>query len=211
MSTKTLGIIGTAGRGLDAATLDVATMGVMKGVAQSFVKLLGVDTVVSGGSAWADSLAVHLYVNNLVPNLSLHLPCPFDFNAGRFDDTYDTGRALNHYHDCFEKITGHSSLNELALAFTKSIKVTYPQDHENHRKGFGLFFARNTGTANEADIMLAFTYGEKGKAQLKEGGTKDTMDKYLARQGKYIPSIYYGGFETQAYHFNLTDRIIYEL
>ena len=68
-----LSIIGTAGRGDDFARLDLAVYDRMADVARSAVRRLAgegpLPTLVSGGAAWADHLAVRLALEGVVePN-----------------------------------------------------------------------------------------------------------------------------------------------
>lgn len=205
----TLGIIGTAGRGADSDRLTKDSLVLMFGVAQSFVTLLGVDRVVSGGAAWADSVAVSLYTRGIVPNLTLHLPAAFLDNA--FDDT-DAGRTANRYHVRAASITGIDGLIEIRNAIDKDARVTIETG-----PGFTPFFARNERVAQDADVMLAFTFGVAGHPALKDGGTADTMRKFLARRDPHVETAAkqgvdtYGLFRAAAYHFNLTDNRLYAL
>ncbi len=201
----TLAVIGTAGRGTDAVHLTKDTLILMFGVAQSFATLLYADRVVSGGAAWADSLAVSLYLRDIVPNLTLHLPAPFSFRA--YDET-DAGRTANRYHVRAKMVHGLDSLDEIQQAILKGAQVTTEDG-----PGMAPFFIRNAKVAADADVMLAFTYGVKGQPGLKDGGSADTMRTYLKRRGTIpIPDAdMQVAFAVPAYHFNLTDTRLYTL
>ncbi len=66
---------------------------------------------------------------------------------------------------------GASSLIEIQAAIERGAEV---------KSGAGGFKERNTDIANQADAMLAFTFGTG--AELKDGGTADTWRKFLAKR-----------------------------
>ncbi len=198
----TLGIIGTAGRGPDLSRLKGGYHRSMLTVAQVVAEMSRADTLVSGGSAWSDHLAVQLYLNDCVRHLFLHLPCSWVDDDRRFEATSATspGARLNELHTQFKTVTGIDPFEQLAEAVAKGAKV-----HVNR----GGFKARNTDIANWADAMLAFTFGNG--PLLAEGGTMDTMTKFLARRGT-------GGLTGEltdgpldAYHFDLNSKRLHTL
>lgn len=209
----TLGIIGTAGRGTDADRLTKDTLILMFGVAQSFATLLRADRVVSGGAAWADSIAVSLYLRGVVPNLTLHLPASFhpfcegSFGSGAFAET-DAGRTANRYHNRATAVHGLDGPGEIREAIAKGAQVTTEEG-----SGMAPFFIRNAKVAADADAMLAFTYGVRGQPALKDGGTANTMATYLKRRGTIpIPDAdMQVAFAACAWHYNLTDNRLYPL
>ncbi len=213
----TLGIIGTCGRGSDSDHLTRDTLTLMFAVAQSFATLLRADRVVSGGAAWADSVAVSLYLRGLVPSLTLHLPAPF--KGDRYEDT-DAGRASNRYHIRATSIHGLNGLAEIREAIQRGATVT-----EETGSGMAPFFTRNAKVAADADAPLAFTYGVRGESALKDGGTAHTMDAFLKRRTKVeaalkatadthdLNGVIHGGWTRtmHAYHLNLTDTRLHTL
>ncbi len=193
-----LGIIGTAGRGSDAAKLTTAHFRMMTVVAQTVAETLGAKHLISGGAAWADASAVTLYLDRAVDQLTLHLPCEFvadpdpHFVEGR--GQYDPGRSANRYHRA-AKLPG---LYDIHAAMSRGAEI-----HVNP----GGFKARNTDVAYEVDTLLAFTFGEG--ATPADGGTLDTWRKFTARgkeanQLTALHPIWFHG-----YHFSLTDRRLY--
>ncbi len=58
------------------------------------------------------------------------------------------------------------------------------------------FFARNTLVAQDSDYLIALTFGDKEK--LKEGGTADTMRKFIKMKG-----------DKNSYHIDLNSMEIY--
>lgn len=145
----------------------------MKRVAATFIKEHEVETVVSGGAAWADHLAVGLYNAGLVPNLILFLPCSFFMGECRFLDTgmgnarNNPGFVANYYHRNFSKAVGINSLEEIKNAINKGCAV----------KEGGGFLGRNKFVAQKADILLAFTFGNGNI--VKDGGTAHTTKEFL--------------------------------
>jgi len=79
----TIGIIGTAGRKEDGAKMSKELYGKMYRKADAYISNLGLEprdiTLVSGGAAYSDHIAVSLYLDNKADNLTLHLPCEFRF------------------------------------------------------------------------------------------------------------------------------------
>jgi hypothetical protein len=121
-------------------------------------------------------MAVGLYLAGLVDHLDLMLPCPFDQATSAFEDTgeYDTfnnpGLTSTFYHRHFSDKMGIDSLAQIAAAITKGAIVEV-------RDGFKV---RNTLVA-QADMLIAFTFGNG--ARCADGGTWDTLRKYLNRGG----------------------------
>jgi hypothetical protein len=137
-------------------------------VAQSVTTVLSADTLISGGAALSDHIAVRLFLDGDASKLVLNLPAEWTGHGFRETSSkFDTGRTSNWYHSVFSKAVGIDSLRDIQLAIEKGATV---------KTGAGGFKERNTDVANESDSVLAFTFGNG--AQLKDGGTKDTWDKF---------------------------------
>jgi len=138
-------------------------------------------TLVSGGAAWMDHLAIDLfmmyndiysYFPNKIHNINkpvkliLHLPEKFNFDTCIFEET-KTGKIANYYHYIFSKIMGNSSFHDLSHVLTED-NCTYTTSNN--------FFVRNKLIANELekdDMVFALTIG---KNEPIDGGTKHTWD-----------------------------------
>lgn len=203
MSTLTLGIIGTAGRGDDAAKLTKGHYTLMRSVAQTLAVGLKATGVVSGGAAWADAIAVDLYLRELTPSLTLHLPCCFSVENVEYDHSTRVGATYNHYHAQAALVLGRDGREDIKRALVGGATVT--EERDCAPTGFDGFFARNTKVATTADVMLAFTFGEDGEAPLKDGGTSRTMETFLKRRERE------GWVPLPAFHYNLTDKLLYTL
>lgn len=172
-----LAIIGTAGRGDDGVKLssDPSYWRTMKAVGQivtSTLKPHGLTGLVSGGAAYADHVAIALFLDGWVDHLTLHFPTAW--KDKRYQSTFlanDPGNVANHYHQLFSRANALDSLGEIDRVIALGATV-----HVNA----GGFKARNSDVANEADALLAFTFGNG--AEVKDGGTADTVRKYLARR-----------------------------
>jgi len=203
----TLAIIGTAGREDDEKKLTRDSFKAMCLVGEELLKQLSdsnyaVTHAVSGGAAWADHVAVKLFLEKKVPHLRLFIPC--EFEDGMFvdklalrvalpaanDTAYTPGKTLNHYHNLFSRKTCINSLTEIVLAKNEGAEILPCR---------GGFYGRNAMVA-KSDIVLAMTFGEKN--MVKDGGTADTVRRYLARVDKE-------GFFNKSFHYNLTDGKIY--
>lgn len=153
----------------------------MVAVAQQLIDQLGHPwdgtTLVSGGAAWSDHVAVALFLRQALHTgcaLELHLPAAW---AGqRFEDSgakdwrANPGHLANMLHLQFKTQTGLSSLQELQAA--KSLGAVF-----RVHKGF---HQRNTAVAARCDVLIAFT-ATPGPPQA--GGTADTWNKF-AKQNR---------------------------
>jgi hypothetical protein len=136
-------------------------------------------TLVSGGAAWADHIAVSLYNSDKVGFLRLHLPAPlvkrgkvWQYEGG----SGTSGSAANYYHKLYKEATGSDGLREIAHAIEKGCNITYQPVSD----GYGAMFARNNLVAAEAQAGLAYTFGT-GK-EPADGGTKYTWDRIEGRR-----------------------------
>lgn len=163
-NTNIVAIIGTAGRNQIPTKQDWDNV-----VADAKNRIKSTDTLISGGAAFADHIAVKLYLDGVVDKLILKLPAPF--KNGKFEGVDNSGSAANYYHKQFSDIIGVNTLKEIEQAIAKGADVEY----EPVGKGYSAFMNRNTKVANAAGKMLAYTFGE-GTAP-EDGGTKDTWDK----------------------------------
>ncbi|MEJ6003802.1 UvrD-helicase domain-containing protein [Paucibacter soli] len=164
---RVLAIIGTAGRDKDRPmTADL--WGRM--VADAKKRVRADDTVVSGGAAWADHLAVRLFLDGDVKDLVLHLPAPL--KNGKFQGPdKSAASAANWYHDLFQKATGVDARAEIAAAASKGATITeQPEAHD-----YKAMFARNAIVAKQSNAVLAYTFG--GGDEPADGGTKNTWDQ----------------------------------
>jgi hypothetical protein len=195
--SNVLGIIGTAGRGLDWKKLTPTMYEQMLNITEKFIVSNNPATVVSGGAAWADHLAVTLYLKDVVADLTLYLPHSFDMKVHEYlddsviDDRYHVGRVSNWYHKRFSDKIKHDSLDEIFKAIEKGAKVEV---------GNG-FFDRNALIAKVSTHLIAFTFGNK--ETLKDGGTANTMAAYLRKIQKF-------GLEDNSYHIDLSTMTGYK-
>lgn len=213
----TFAIVGTAGRKDDANRLSANHFQAMCECARLLLQQFqesdyGVDTLVSGGAAWADHVAVKLFLNKEVPKLKLFFPCRFDESTVQFDPTplneherqrgYSTGDTANKLHARFSRKMSTNSLGEIHMAIKKGAVVVVPK---------GGFFGRNALVA-QSDILLAMTFGDhewvkdggvvEKDGKVKMGGTVHTVMTYLDRVKKY-------GFFDKSFHYDLNSGDIF--
>lgn len=195
----TLSIIGTAGRKDDADKLSKEHFEAMCIVASTLIDQCGennykIDTLVSGGSAWADHVAVKLFLNKKVPRLRLFLPAEWEGGIFRDNGVKDLktnpGGTANYYHHQFQIKTGINSLSEIQIARNEGAELIPVA------KGF---YARNALVA-KSDFILAMTFGSEH--EIKEGGTADTIRKYLYRVRKE-------GIFDKSFHYDLNSGNIF--
>lgn len=163
-----LSIIGSAGRKDDAPRMTSELYGKMLASASNLVSALKKTEkeviLVSGGAAWADHLAVSLFLKEEVARLELHFPCSFDRQNFCFADTGEfpnPGGTSNYYHKSFSAKMGGSSLRGIELALKKGAVPSVSSG----------FFERNKKVAS-SDMILAYTWG-KGDVPA-DGGTHHT-------------------------------------
>lgn len=194
-----LGIIGTAARGEDYDKITHDLWSNVRSLVFNFIREHNIESICSGGAAYSDSLAVELFCGQKttgIKELYLYLPCKFDLEKGRYVDNGERsfiknpGGISNYYHDKYNKFLGRkNSLTCIQKAIKNGAIVEI---------GNG-FFHRNTSIALKSDILLAITFGDK--EFLKDGGTSDTMKKFLKLESKGSKF---------AYHLNLNDLKIYK-
>lgn len=205
----TLAIVGTAGRKEDAKKLSRQHFEAMMLVATGLLEQINesnypITHLVSGGAAWADHVAVRLFLDKKAPGLKLFLP---DFwengsfkDTGEHDPYKNPGGTSNHYHREFQKRTGINSLSDIQIAKAEGAIII---DRRITKAGNEIplgFFGRNALVA-KSDFILACTFGDKNK--LKEGGTEDTVRDYLNRVKKE-------GIFDKSFHYDLSSGKVYE-
>lgn len=164
---RSLAIIGTAGRD-KTRVMDIALWEAMLSDAKKRVK--PTDTLVSGGAAWADHLAVAIFNAGLVSGLKLHLPAPLN-ETGFTGPDQSAASAANYYHQRFMEQTGVDGLHEIHEAIKNGAQVTF----EPPASGYAAMFARNKKVASASDAVLAYTFGEGPEPE--DGGTKNTWEQ----------------------------------
>jgi hypothetical protein len=183
-----LAIIGTAGRGEDIKKLTPDLWKRAKRLIYDFIVKDQTESLISGGAAWADHLAVQLYNKNLVRYLVLALPCKFDMENCQFveEGFRSCGNTANYYHKKFSKVMGVESLPQIKQAIDNDAEVY---------NGSG-FLERNLVVAKRANDCLAITFGDG--PQLKDGGTAHTMRNFIKLHGN-----------DRAYHLDLNSLMIF--
>lgn len=164
-----IAIIGTAGRDKSIPMTKELWRWMIEDVSS---RIQQTDILISGGAAWADHLAVELFLSNKCKELILHLPAPLSMETKSFDGPHYNSAACssNFYHSRFSKIIGYNSLHQIAEVISKKQLVT----HEPKSYGYSGMFERNRKVALSCDSLIAYTFGREGKP--KDGGTKHTWD-----------------------------------
>jgi hypothetical protein len=199
---NTIAIIGTAGRYEDGKRLTATSYSHMTDIARRFVlgvaeKEGGNNMLISGGAAWADHLAVALFLAGHAPALRLYLPCEFNLEERRFKDNGDIdwktnpGGTCNYYHKLFSDVLGRDTLAEICDAIDTGADIV---------AGSGMF-DRNGRIAKNSTHAIAFTFGNK--EYLKDGGTAQTMGVYL-KQRKTM------NLQDNSYHVDLRNMQVYK-
>jgi len=182
--TKKIAIIGSAGRGAESVKMTKPLFDKMLAKVERIITdRLKLEwrhvTLVSGGAAWSDHVAVKLYLRHGC-DLTLHLPCEWDHEKQRFIDIgvsdwrSNPGRSANRYHEEFAKVTGYEPFKDISEAICMGANVSC-------HYGFG---ARNTAIAQGCDVMIAFSWSIGNVPD--QGGTKDTWEKCTAGEKIHI-------------------------
>jgi hypothetical protein len=131
--------------------------------------------LVSGGAAWADHIAVALYLADRVQGLTLHLPAPLGDEPGIFvGPANSSASAANYYHEKFSRVIKESSLRHIKKAIEKGATWTC----QPSQSGYGGMFTRNNIIANDCVGMLAYTF-----SQSDVPGSTGTLDTWTKCQG----------------------------
>jgi len=158
-----IGIIGTAGRGLDAKRLTAAHFTAMCEHTEKLLQNhnLGVPDrhFVSGGAAWADHVAVRLFLQGRAAKLTLHFPTPF-YLEGYYCSS-PCGITANKLHHAFSTAMQCSSRRELAEALDRGATWTTSNG----------FLSRNR-LVGQCDMLIAYTFGT-GNQPKEESGSRD--------------------------------------
>ena len=165
-----VGIIGTAGRQADAAKLNAALFDAMVADAAQLIGAAPV-TLVSGGAAFADHVAVALWLRGgqadcPIHKLELHLPAKWDITRAQYvemPDSQHPGTVSNRYHRAFSTSCNRNSFRELNEAVTAEevfVRVTPGFKPRNMHVG-------------RVDRLIAYTFGDSRYAP-KDGGTAHT-------------------------------------
>lgn len=204
MNDGTFSIIGTSGRQDDKKRLTdkhfLAMLECSKLMLEQFQSSsYEVNTLVSGGAAWADHVAVKLFLDKQIPHLRLYLPCPFLSDKKIFDITprsdyekrtnLSCGEILNGYHNLFSQKCRFTSLNEIQLAIENGAEII-----------IGNGFKHRNAKVAESDAILAITFGEN--EFVKDGGTAHTISCYLNRVKRL-------GFFDKSFHYDLNSGEIF--
>lgn len=129
--------------------------------------------LISGGAAWADHIAVSIYLMDLADSLTLYLPCtlsekhrefvgpagkrPTGTSPSAMDRTADIA---NYYHMLFSQKMEKGTIEGLFKAKEKGAKLVVID---------GGFKVRNLYTG-QVDIVIAYTFGNNSSYP-KDGGT----------------------------------------
>lgn len=160
-----ISIIGTAGRKEDLKKLSYQIyLKAFNDVLKLIEPYLSPNlTIVSGGAAWMDHLAVDLFLNKKVQNLKLYFPADFINGKFIFKTSKDAGSIANYYHKQFSNKTGKQSLNEIEIAMKKNAEISI---HDGFKE-------RNLLVGN-SDIIIAYTFNND--IIPKDGGTLHTWN-----------------------------------
>lgn len=179
-----LGIIGTAGRKQAHRFMTAENYNLMLKESEKIISKFGFKTVVSGGAAFSDHIAVSLFNNNIVDNLILMLPDGFDMDSQEYKIGH-YGNIANDLHQEFNRQCKINSLQEICKAIENGAIIP---DKVESSPGF---LTRNSWIAETCTHLLAFTSGKALNQTvseigyntniqdnvIKDNGTKDTWRK----------------------------------
>ena len=162
-----IAIIGTAGRD-KTKPMTKALWGAMQ--RDVLVRVPKGAHVCSGGAAWADHLAVFLFLYGHADRITLHLPAPL--NDTQFLGQFGTaGGAANYYHGLFSRAIDRDTLADvIECARAEKCDGTF----EPAGSGMSAMFQRNQKVA-QCGSMIAYTWGEGDLPA--DGGTRHTWDR----------------------------------
>ncbi|TAL65811.1 MAG: hypothetical protein EPN79_11715 [Burkholderiaceae bacterium] len=169
MSLRTLAVIGTAGRD----KTKIMDRSLWNAMFEDFIdRVRSDDTLVSGGAAWADHLAVQAFLILRCQGIRLYLPAPLvkTEKGWRFQELgpRSSGGAANYYHERFSAALRQDTRAQIAEAAKYGAVI----NAEPASAGFKAMFARNRKVANACNAILAYTFNSGDEPA--DGGTLDT-------------------------------------
>ena len=176
-----LAIIGTAGRGKDASRINRELYDAMYKLAVETAREWGETSLVSGGAAVADHLAVRAFNEGVADKLTLFLPA--EFKDGFFvpDNAiqFNPGATLNRYHGAFSMDCGIDSLEEIAQAIERGADVIVKPGF--HNRNIEVAAARSmiamtftpAGRSGRGELVETFTPNDEGFSSSKDAGLRD--------------------------------------
>ena len=177
---RKIAIIGTAGRDKNIEMNKETWNKMVKDINKRIKKG---DTVISGGAAWSDHLAVKLFLDGKISKLKLRLPADFNSKTNRFIGAFGTpGGTVNYYHKKFSDKIGEDTLSQIGEAIKKGADVSY----EPASEGYTAMFNRNTKVADESEGVIAYSYGDDIYPD-NNTGTRDTWDKVYSDYKMHVP------------------------
>lgn len=126
--------------------------------------------VCTGGSIWSDHIAVTLYLQNIIPQLTLHLPDEWSSINQSYAGTTESGRRLNGTHKLFSQMLGRNTLAEIDEAIKKGAHYTISSSSQE----------RNKLIAYNAEHLYAFVVTNNQMTS----GTKNTWDQCKGKRIK---------------------------
>lgn len=130
--------------------------------------------LISGGSSWADHIAIELFNAGLVHSLVLHLPC--EFKDCIFDDPRQVmvASTMNTIHTEFSQRLVRFSLREIKTAVAKGAVI----------KVHAGFLHRNRAIAHESQYLIAFTSTQGGEPGTR--GTRSTWNAFSCNKEREL-------------------------
>lgn len=169
-----LGIIGTAGRKQAHRFMTPDNYNLMLEESKKIISKFGFKTVVSGGAAFSDHIAVSLFNNNLVDNLILMLPDSFDIKAQQYRVGH-YGNIANELHREFSHQCQINSLQDIQRAIENGAIIP---DKVESSPGF---LTRNSWIAEKCTHLLAFTSGKALNQTVSEIGYNTEIHDYIIK------------------------------
>eukprot|EP00301_Raphidiophrys_heterophryoidea_P017238 c2708_g1_i1.p1 GENE.c2708_g1_i1~~c2708_g1_i1.p1 ORF type:complete len:199 (+),score=43.31 c2708_g1_i1:44-640(+) len=179
-------VIGTSGSNNKFQPTLTLSLEVFKAMEQRTKEVLKANNLnpsdvclVSGGAAWADHVAVSLFLGGGFRGLILHLPTNFEKAKCQYEDNghshwaKNPGKLTNQRHMTFSRAIGKISLQQIALAMDQGAIVKI---HNGFREG--------DTAISKCDLLIAYSWAEG--AAPGGGGTLDTWKKCTLPPAKKV-------------------------
>ena len=163
-SNINIGIIGSAGRGEDNERWNKKVYINCFNKLLEYINNLGLEskelTLVSGGAAWADHLAVSCHLSKRCKELNLFFPAAFMLPECEFQSMFNAvGGTANYYHRAFSQKMGGNTLQGISKVIERGAKF----------ESFNGFKKRNLEIAKNSDILVAFTFNNSNTPKPNSG------------------------------------------
>lgn len=171
-----LAILGTSGRDrMEQLNLSMDHMDYMGELVHKYIYEVLKTTcdkiiLCSGGSAWAEHVAIRLYSSKKFGGLELYLATEFNKKRKKYKNTHE-GRLMNMLHEKYREITGIDSLDELCSV------ISSPKVKIMVKRGFK---QRNSLITQNSDHLIVHLFSKDTDSEIPtDKNIRHVWDRFI--------------------------------